>query len=178
MFVLLLFHTQVFTSLTLALSLNYKGVTKTEPVVIEINQAIKNMTEQVLLPSPSLCDKVLEALDNRADFEIQKTKTIKEAIVTLKVALDIRKLIMEKNLLSISRDRTEENVVTASVFPNNGSKTLGERQQQHALDPLIRRSARSLLILSRCFHEIGKHKCGQQAKREADALFRTKRLYL
>jgi hypothetical protein len=136
------------------------------------------MIEHVLLPSPSLCDTILEVIDNRADFESQRTKTTKEAIVTLKVALELRKSIMESKLLSIGGDSVTNYGTEVADHPNKYTNNEAEQKDHHALDPVIRRSARSLLILSRCFHDIGKHKCGQQAKKEADALFHTKRLHL
>jgi hypothetical protein len=136
------------------------------------------MTDRVLLPSPFLCDTILEAIDNRADFECRRPTTIKCAIVSLKVALELRKSIMEKNLLSLGGCSSSNCTSEVVLQPNQHAEAAEGQQHQHALDPVIRRSARSLLILSRCFHETGKHKCGQQAKKEADALFRTKRLHL
>ena len=130
--------------------------------MIEINEEMKTMKDQCIIISPKLCEEILMILDNRAEYEVRKEATINQAIITLKIALELRKAILENVLLSLGAQKTG----------------LKEKFLQHIPDRVICTTSRSLLMLSRCFYHTGKVKCAHRARMDAETLFRTNRLVL
>lgn len=109
-----------------------------------------------------LCESVLRTLDSRAEREIRKETTIDQAITTLKIALEFRKAMLENILVSMGGD----------------SRYRKSNLLQHVPENVISATARSLLMLSRCFLHKRKVKCAQRSLRDAESLFQSKRVSL
>lgn len=135
------------------------------------------MKEKILLGSPKLCDGILEALEERAQLELGDKSNLDRAAIILKLALDLRKPILENILTALQKGSHKKRSIK-SVLSTKKKTESRKRLLSQIPDSVICTTARLLLLLSRCFQQQGRTKCAYQAKKDAHALFQTQRLTL
>jgi hypothetical protein len=137
---------------------------------------MKCLKDQIIQTRPKLCDEILTVLEHRAELEIKDESKIDQAVITLRLALDLRKPMLE-NILEVLQKGSKKKRNIKSVLSKKKTDSR-KRLLSQIPDHVICTTARLLLLLSRCFQKQGKTRCAYRAKKDAQALFQTKRVTL